>query len=432
VLRLFALVLSLIASVPAHAGYALANAPVGWSGSSGAWRYAAPANSPWIGGAASANVTMNVGGRVVSVPAAMRLSANAGQFVARGLLTAGPVGATAAAIAWCALAAIAWDAAEGRWEKSQTTSGFVYRQAGTGSTYSSPQALANDWLAYWNSTGSAGSGYYSIGSVSETQWVRNNHNSAGTVINTTPYAIEKISGSVTETVPATQADMDALAAAHPMPMAVPNEAPYPSPMPVELPAINPDPAPSLAPQPFPVPIGSPAAVPGTNPQEYSQPYIQVEPAPTEADPWRIEYSDPQVWTGTDPAGVETPAPVGAQSDIVTCGLPATPPCKIDETGTPPEQQKEVETDIESRMQEAKDIAQGDVSRFDPFPAISWTFALPTGCGVIAIPAFAPFLSEINICPFQEMFHSIMSMVWVIGGLFGAISIFWRDQLQATG
>ena len=57
--------------------------------------------------------------------------------------------------------------------------------------------------------------------------------------------------------------------------------------------------------------------------------------------------------------------------------------------------------------------------------------MPTACGVIPVPAFAPFLSEVDICQFQPVFHDLMSVVWVLGGLFGAISMFWRKTFAGV-
>ena len=115
-------------------------------------------------------------------------------------------------------------------------------------------------------------------------------------------------------------------------------------------------------------------------------------------------------------------------EIITCGLPNTPPCKIDETGTPSGEDKNPEGEVDGLLADIKAIAQGTYDWPD-MPTISWSFHLPSTCGVISIPQFAPFMTEVNICPFQDIFHEIMGVVWILGGLLGAISMFWRDQLH---
>lgn len=118
-------------------------------------------------------------------------------------------------------------------------------------------------------------------------------------------------------------------------------------------------------------------------------------------------------------------------DPVTCGLPGTPACVMDETGTP------TQTDIDQKMdkdapkktqKDIDDIALDPVGKLPKLPTINWAFMLPTGCSVIPTPAFAPMLTGIDVCQFQPVFHDLMSIVWVFGGLFGAISLFMKSSL----
>lgn len=113
-------------------------------------------------------------------------------------------------------------------------------------------------------------------------------------------------------------------------------------------------------------------------------------------------------------------------DIETCGLPNTPACKINEEGTPEAQQDTHKKDVDDALVDLKRLSENPATFWPTFPEIRWDFALPTGCAAIAIPAFAPYLQVIDVCQFQPIFHDIMSAVWVLGGLFGAISIFWRS------
>lgn len=116
--------------------------------------------------------------------------------------------------------------------------------------------------------------------------------------------------------------------------------------------------------------------------------------------------------------------------IVVCGLPDTPACRIDEQDTPKPDPaidgKKVTDDITKPL---KDFAADPAKALPQLPQLNWAFTLPSGCVPISIPAFAPFLQTIDICQFQPMFHDVMSMIWVMGALFGAISMFWRNTLS---
>lgn len=128
--------------------------------------------------------------------------------------------------------------------------------------------------------------------------------------------------------------------------------------------------------------------------------------------------------------IETPT-VEQQPFEMSCGLPGQAPCavKVDETGTPttvPEL-----ADPQQLAEESLDPISGSESpTFWPsLPAVSWSFALPSACSVIPLPAFAPFMPAVDVCQFQPMFHDIMTVVWLLGGLFGLIALFWRNAMS---
>lgn len=139
-------------------------------------------------------------------------------------------------------------------------------------------------------------------------------------------------------------------------------------------------------------------------------------------------SDPGSGTppGTVTEGGSSPTPL----EVITCGLPGKPPCKIDESGTPTEALPDPAASVAGATAAILACIASPSSCFPSFPTLSWDFALPTGCGVIDLPAFAPYLSGVDICPYQPMFHELMSVVWMLGGLFGAISMFWRKTFAA--
>lgn len=147
-------------------------------------------------------------------------------------------------------------------------------------------------------------------------------------------------------------------------------------------------------------------------------------------------------TSTVPAGggpvqtettVQTPDPVQQEPEpfVMPCGVSGSPPCavKVDETGVP--------TTVEE-LSDPQDMADQSIApivgvqaeTFWPsLPQVSFDFALPTACSPLSIPAFSPFLEQIDVCEFQPMFHSIMELVWVLGALFGAIGLFWRNSMN---
>ena len=139
------------------------------------------------------------------------------------------------------------------------------------------------------------------------------------------------------------------------------------------------------------------------------------------------YSTSSTTTTVNPDGSTTTAP--AEPGEV-CGLPGKPACKIDETGTPQAENPD-ETEARTAWERLKDIATDPASALPALPGLAWSFQLPTACSVIPLPAFDPFISGVDVCQFQPMFHEIMSLVWIIGGLFGAIGLFWRDQMGIT-
>ena len=124
-------------------------------------------------------------------------------------------------------------------------------------------------------------------------------------------------------------------------------------------------------------------------------------------------------------------PPASAPQIETCGLPGKPKCQIDETGTPAVDPKNETQVVDDMFRPLKELAQNPVSKLPTLPTINWAFQLPTGCSAITIAAFAPFLQAVDICPFKPVFHDIMTIAWIIGGLFGAISVFWKNVFAQT-
>lgn len=151
-------------------------------------------------------------------------------------------------------------------------------------------------------------------------------------------------------------------------------------------------------------------------------------------------------TSTVPAGggpvqtettVETPDPVQQQPEpfVMPCGVPGAPPCsvKVDETGVPTtvEDLADPQQRVDDTLQPLADLQADPIAFWPELPELTWNFALPTNCDVIPVPVFEEWMPPIDLCQFQPMFHSLMSVVWVLGGLFGAISLFWRNTLSTV-
>jgi hypothetical protein len=113
-------------------------------------------------------------------------------------------------------------------------------------------------------------------------------------------------------------------------------------------------------------------------------------------------------------------------EVKSCGLPDTPPCKIDESGTPEWDAKDGSADA-GGIFAALGACLADIASCVPaLPDLSWSFSLPSSCAAIPTPGFEPFLSEVNICPYQPTIHDLMSMVWAAAGLFAGIAMVGRD------
>lgn len=114
---------------------------------------------------------------------------------------------------------------------------------------------------------------------------------------------------------------------------------------------------------------------------------------------------------------------------ITCGLPDTPKCAIEEKGTPEPKDFEEKKAVDDLFKPLKDFATDPKSKLPELPSLNWAFSLPSGCTAIKLPAFEPYLQNIDICQFLPMFHDVMGIVWIIGGLFGAIGMFWRNTFS---
>jgi hypothetical protein len=142
---------------------------------------------------------------------------------------------------------------------------------------------------------------------------------------------------------------------------------------------------------------------------------------------------PSVITKDWPSGV-TPTPPGevtdgttttggtpAERDIITCGLPDTPACKIDEGGTPPP-----DDPFEPNPSSWFDPIRG-VFDNPPVADTSWTwsFTLPTGCTAMEVGPFMGHTVNVDPCQWQPMIHDLMAVIWLVTGVWICIGMVGR-------
>jgi hypothetical protein len=132
--------------------------------------------------------------------------------------------------------------------------------------------------------------------------------------------------------------------------------------------------------------------------------------------------------GTPPGTAQPPGtvPGGSTSSTPTefkgCGLPNTPACKIDESGTPTADTA-TQSQVDGIFAALKACVLTPSTCLPALPALSWAFTLPTGCSAIPLGAYSTVgFPSYDICQWQGVIHSLMGMLWAAAGLFGAIRI----------
>lgn len=350
-----ALVLSFAGT--AHAGYAQAVPPSGWSPGT----YAASANDAAYGRVIYApnGPTTNVAGQAVKMPAAYRLAANAPR-IAAAVIFMHPAIRTAAGIAsWLGVGKLVWDGISKTWHELQPPNngnGYTYGNHMNSERAYSVQGAAQLAVDALNELFGA-TRFIVIGTTATTYTIKDTDNNQSST-----YSSDR-ADSASSNCPSgwnpspagclspqlTQPQFVELLNPNnqigwPMPQTVPLELPSPTKLPIEpIPVINPEPGPNPVPRPRFVPSGDPVpnpkynpdAPPGPNNPPYIQPGVRVVPSPTPSQPWRVDLQpvnrpqdvatpnpNPDAEPGTDPT--DTPKPEEQQSlcekhpDIVAC------------------------------------------------------------------------------------------------------------------
>lgn len=112
---------------------------------------------------------------------------------------------------------------------------------------------------------------------------------------------------------------------------------------------------------------------------------------------------------------ENPAPQdqGPQDPAITCGLPDTPPCKIDETGTP-EAQATVE-DALTQWDTALGQRQEQLEEHTQVESLGWLPELPS-LSVSCSPVQVGNLFAVDVCPALDISRAGFGFLWGALGL----------------
>lgn len=117
---------------------------------------------------------------------------------------------------------------------------------------------------------------------------------------------------------------------------------------------------------------------------------------------------------------DTPTAKPAPLDLITCGLPGTPPCKIDEQGTPIFDKSTVQLDktkLDADSQAQRTTIQGNADK-GMFASWSALFTLPAlrACEPVALPTYVGVnLGSYDVCPGAEWVRGLMAWVWAVAG-----------------
>lgn len=323
--------------------------PAGWSaggGPGGSVTGTKAVNAMFANGGVSSNASIRASGRLVTIPALMKYTANAPRVAATAIMLHPGVRTAATVAGWLGLAGLVYDATSGLWtapdDQYQISSGYKYaspnnnprvyfdsltelgqhRAAQRTAIYGFPvnfDGVVNDRLAFsWKQTSGDTEAYLTSASSCPAGWY------------ITP------AGCVQSPPPKTLTEQEAIdeIIKHPMPEDAPKY--IPEPLPVEMPYF----------EPLFIPTGNPVANPSYNPsapaspenQPYVQPGTKVTPAPAPGAPWQVQ---------TTPVNRPTPTPEGS-----------TEPTTETSPETPREPQKE-ERDFCEKNPEALACAEAD-------------------------------------------------------------------------
>lgn len=291
--KLFVVVLVSV-TLPAFAGFASLRPPAGVSKGPTGWKYKPPANDANItNGTVRTDATLNVGGQEVKMPASMRFASNAANIVATGL-SLNP---------WMLAAGVIGGLILDQYAQRGLNPGLP-PQPGWTEDLDQYEYSVNGGATWQGSANAAcktlGDGnYYMWGNVETGGYCRN----GGVYGEGFNYGTPIRRGS-TRIQPLTPEEV--AAKTQDMIVTLPEIPKYwPDPLPIDEPVV--DPVPKT------VPIGTPQPMPKADPNDQNEPdrwktpVLEIRPAPTPDDPWRVDLThrdvirlDPLPPVSTDP------------------------------------------------------------------------------------------------------------------------------------
>lgn len=311
--------------VSASAFYSGLTPPSGWTAGGGP-------GGQMAGAIANAQASSKFTGSVTKIPVAMRYASGAARFAVRSILGGGIVGAGVIAAEW--LAENCFEKRDGQWVRTcfpdgsgpKVSDGYEWSFAGAPMVGGAQQYWPSKVEACYFRLGQLQARFpddaskFSVGRCGPAGGATG----AGEVVinfDGAPYSelplLRKESscpagwymtpaGCVQTPPPVTvtPTEIEEEMAPKPIPPGLPDEIPK-TPLPIEIPTINPDPENPTQPKPWREPAGNPVPIPDTQPQRYKQPWTEITPAPTQTDPWRVDVQPKSTET-------ESPTPVQPQ------------------------------------------------------------------------------------------------------------------------
>lgn len=322
--------------VSSHAFYASMSPPPGVTMPAGALHFQASAADIAFSNGIRSKIagSMNVGGRGISIPVAFRYTAGAAGAAARYMFL-NP---------WLMVGLVAGDAlydyykaqnltvVDGVWKKTLTNTTDYYKPQSTVSPCGESTGYSSGRCEISRQYGAPEGtlvGCYTTNTSATTATTYCTYEPTGAVFGVA-MTRRTVGGSTVTTV--FPPEFETIMSPQPLPLEVPKR--IPTPLPVELPIINPSPvnpaSPTAVPvpQPLRVPQGEPQPVPKLDPanpaepQTYRTPVVDIVPSPIVPEPFRTDVQPKDVIT-------ESPTPLPE-----TAPVPTTPP--PGETTTPTE------------------------------------------------------------------------------------------------
>jgi len=327
----------LVAAFGSHAGYAQVSPPAAVVG---ATVKTGSSGLSWINNAVRFNGSLNIGGRAIVVPAAMRFASNAPRIIATAIAF-NPYIRTALTVAsLISMAQIEWDDVNSTWIKKEIVPGkaIFYADDPWNPVYSHGNAgsACQAYVQRWNAKKIKENADYGLPAWEPVSVTAVLIGGAWSCVGTsgiydgatlmTPLFQEIDVAEQRKTPISNQEAIDKLAP-FPIPNDLPNDLPPGIVIPVEpTPIINPVPDPQVNPltRPLRQPLGEPVPVPNTDPQQWKTPVIDVIAAPLPDQPWRVDVQ-PKDILKNDPSPITDPAvsnvePTGQTQQEKTPGL----------------------------------------------------------------------------------------------------------------